>query len=228
MSNRIPSWSEVHHKGASPRALALQAWVTEPDQRLGAQWEERFVAGLVDYLSGATLDDCVYAGFEFDPVRKPLRGKTVWDKGYWASIEFSADDASTARHRAVCYSRMDEYGARVWVDGAALPVPSDDGLPRTDPYATGWWDGRYFFIEIGGLDYSVHRPLGIVRGLLIHDADARVTRIEYPVDGQLWTSPRPVVEDGELRVYATRDEVANGAPARVIPLDRAFAPDGGR
>ena len=67
---------------------------------------------------------------------------------------------------------------------------------------------------------------GTGAGLLIHDADARVTGIEYPDDSQLWTSPRPVIEGGGLHVYATRDELANGAPERVIPLDRAFAPDG--
>jgi hypothetical protein len=64
MSNRIPNWSDVHARGASLRALALQAWVTEPDRRLGAQWEEVFVPGLVEHLARATLDDCVYAGFD--------------------------------------------------------------------------------------------------------------------------------------------------------------------
>lgn len=134
MSSRIPRWSDVHDKGASPRALALRDWLIEPHQRLGAQWEEQFVAGMVELLASATLDDCVYAGFEFDPVRKALRGKTIWDRGYWASIEFSADDASTARHRAVCFIRMDEYGTRVWIDGAALPVPCDDGVPLAEPH----------------------------------------------------------------------------------------------
>jgi hypothetical protein len=239
MSNRIPGWSEVHARGASPRALALRDWFIGPEQRLGAQWHEPFVAGLAERLISATLDDCVYAGFKFDPVRRPLRGKVVGDDGCLAVVEFSTDDASTARHSAVYISWMDAYGTWVWVDGVALPVPSHEGcnevqarLPLADPYATGWCEGRYFFIEIGGLDNhprrapSVDQRLGHVRGLLIHDADACVTRIEYPDDSQLWTSPRPVVERGELRVYPTRDEVAGGASERVIPLDRAFARGG--
>ncbi len=222
----------MHAKGASPRALALQAWLIEPEQRLGEHWQERFVPGLAELLAGATLEDCVYAGFEFDPVRTPLRGKLVCDQGCLAIIEFSGDDAGTARHRAVCISWMDEFGTRAWVDGDELPVPSDDGVPLGDPYATGWCAGRWFFIEIGGLDYhprrdpSVHKRLGPVRGLLIHDADTRMSRIEYPDDSQLWTSPRPVIEGGELRIYATCDEVERGAPERVIPLEKAFVAGG--
>jgi hypothetical protein len=221
----------VHAKGASPRALALRAWLVEPAQRLGARWHEPFVTGLAERLADATLDDCVFAGFQFDAVRTPPLGTVVCDDGSFATIEFSAD-AGTARHRAMCIGWMDEYGTRVWVDGAELPVPSDDGLPLADPYATGWCEGRYFFIEIGGLDHhprrdpAVDQRLGPVRGLLIHDADAGATRIEYPADSQLWTSPRPVVESGELRIYATRDEAGHGAPARVIRLDRAFAAKG--
>ena len=154
--------------------------------------------GLAELLAGATLEDCVYAGFEFDPVRTPLRGKLVCDQGCLAIIEFSGDDAGTARHRAACISWMDEFGTRAWVDGDELPVPSDDGVPLGDPYATGWCAGRWFFIEIGGLDDhprrdpSTHKRLGPVRGLLIHDADTRMSRIEYPDDSQLWTSPRPL------------------------------------
>ena len=92
--------------------------------------------------------------------------------------------------------------------------------------------GRWFFIEIGGLDdhprrdLSVHKRLGPVRGLLIHDADTRMSRIEYPDDSELWTSPRPVIEGGELRIYASSDEVERGAPARAIPLEKAFVVDG--
>ena len=225
MTNRIPHSNEVFAKGASPLALELESWLIKPRQRLGTQWHQPFVAGLAERLAGATLDDCVYAGFEFDPVRTPLRGKVVGD-GCLAVIEFSSEDASTARHRAVYISWMNDYGTLVWVDGMALAVPSDDGLPLADPYATGWCEGRYFFIEIGGLDNhprrdpTVNQPLGHVRGLLIHDADALVTRIEYPDDDQLWTSPHPVVKGGELHIYAAGDQVA-GPPARVIPLEGA-------
>jgi hypothetical protein len=222
----------VHATGASPRALALRDWLIDPAQRFGARWHEPFVSGLAERLASATLDDCVFAGFEFDAVRTPPLGTAVCDGGCFATIEFSADDAVAARHRAVCISWMNEYGTRVWVDGIELPVPSDDGLPLADPYATGWCVGRYFFIEIGGLDHhprrdpAVDQPLGHARGLLIHDADARATRIEVPDDSQLWTSPRPLVEGGELRLYATRDDVGHGAPARVIPLEGAFAAKG--
>jgi hypothetical protein len=225
--NRIPTWSDVHASGASPRALALQAWLIEPQQRLGPAWQEPFVNGLADLLAAASVDDCVYAGFEFDPAREPLRG-TLVDQGCLVSVEFSGGGDAPG-HRAVCIAWMDDIGAHVWIDGMALPVPIDEtGSPQANPHATGWCAGRYYFVEIGGLfghplsDPDAGGRMGNVRGLLAFDAQRRVARLEYPSDSELWTSPRPSVESGNLRIHATRDALAAGTPARVITLHEAF------
>jgi hypothetical protein len=213
----------VHEKGPSPHAHALEAWFIEPARRLGPEWRQPFVTGLAELMALATLDDCVYAGFEFDPAFKPLQGTAVAQECL-ASIEFS-DPGDVAAHRAVCIGWMNDESARAWVDGVELPVPMDeDGAPQGNPYATGWCAKRYFFIEVGGLahplnDFSQHR-LGAVRGLLIWDAERRSVRLEHPLETERWASPRPRVEGQVLHIYATLDDAE---PARVIPLDSAFA-----
>jgi hypothetical protein len=213
----------VHEKGPSPRARALQAWFIEPATRLGPAWRQPFVTGLAELLSLATLDDCVYAGFEFDPAFKPLQG-TVVAHECLASIEFS-DPGDIPAHRAVCIGWMDDEGVRAWVDGVALPVPTDeDGAPQGNPHATGWCAGRYFFIEVGGLvshplnDFSQHR-LGAVRALMIVDAERRTMRLERPLDTERWTSPRPRADGQALHIHATPGDAE---PARVIPLGSAW------
>ncbi|MFL6664085.1 MAG: hypothetical protein ACJ8G7_18085 [Rhizobacter sp.] len=210
----------MHEKGPSPLAHALQAWFIEPATRIGAEWQKPYVRGLAELLAHATLDDCVYAGFEFDPAFKPLQGTAVAHECL-ASIEFS-DPGDVAAHRAVCIGWMNDDGARAWVDGVELPVPVDDeGAPQGNPYATGWCAGRYFFIEIGGLvshplnDFLGHR-LGTMRALLIWDADRRAMRIEHPLETERWTSPRPRIDGKWMHIYATMDDPE---PARVIRLD---------
>ena len=213
----------MHAKGATARARDLAAWWVEPEARLGAQWQAPFVAGLAERLADATLDDCVYAGFEFDAAREPLRGSVV-HHGVEASIEFSAAHAA-ARHRAVCIGWIDDATARVWVDGSALAVPADDDAwPQANPHASGWCGERWYFIETAGLfshpgqDAASTGRLSTMRGLLVWDAELKRQRIELPRDGERWTSPRLRLEDNRLCVYATRDAVGDGSPAREIAL----------
>jgi hypothetical protein len=220
--NNIPRWSDVHIKGASPHAQAMLAWLREPQRRLGPSWQEPFVNGLVELLTPATLEDCVYAGFEFDPVRQPLLG-TLIENDHLMKIEFSA----ARGHRAVSISRTDWEGAWLWVNGVALTIPCDSNeWPQADQYTTGWCgDDRFFFVQIGGLarhplyDHDEYQRLGNVRGLLIYDIENHRQRIEYPGESELWSSPWLTVEAHAFHIRAADDQAGAGAPARVIPIE---------
>lgn len=227
MPHRLPPWSEVHAE-VSPRAQALEDWLLDPGLRQGPGWRERFAEGWARLLAEATVKDCLYVGFRFEPGRSPLRGR-LSDQGWLGTVEFCGDDARAARHRAVCVSWIDDYGARAWVDGVELPVPrAGDGCPLADPHLTGWSAGRWWAIGVGGLlDHPLDDPaeglwLGSVRGLLVWDAQRRAAHLELPRHDELWTAPAMAVEEGELRIWASREEVGLAAPARRIALARAF------
>jgi hypothetical protein len=219
--NNIPRWSDVHIKGASPHAQAMLAWLRQPQQQLGPSWQAPFVKGFVELLTQATLEDCVYVGFEFDPVRRPLLG-TLIENDHLMKIEFSP----VLAHRGVSISHNDWEGAWIWVNGVALAIPCDsNGWPQADQYTTGWCgDDRFFFVQIGGLarhplyDHDEYQRLGNVRGLLIHDVETRQQRIEYPDESQLWSSPWLAVKAHAFHIYAAQDEEGAGVPARVVPI----------
>jgi hypothetical protein len=229
MPHRLPTWSEVHAQGPSPTALALRDWLMAPARQPGPHEPDAFVDGLARLLAVATVEDCIYAAFEFDPARSPLYGKLV-EQGVLASIELCGGFPPAAAHRAVCVGWIDDRGTRAWVDGVELPLPRDEeGRPRADPQGTGWWGQRWYFIEIGGLyghprsDPADLLRLGTVRGLLVWDAQRRAAHVEYPRDDERWTSPGASVQGGCLLIHASRAGMNVEAPARTIPLDVAFA-----
>ena len=216
----IPTWSDVQARGPSARARALSDWWIEPQQRLGPSWREPFVAGLIERMAHATLDDLVYAGYEFERSDATWRG-TVVRYGCYASIEFCAPRPDAA-HRAACIGWMNERTVRAWVDGVALGGSTDEqGRPQANPHAAGWCGERYYFIELAGLfahpgqDPQSTRLLSTMRGLLICDAVLQRQRVEIPRDDERWPSPHLSFDGAELRLFAARGGGANGA-ARVM------------
>ena len=129
-------------RGPTALARALSDGWVEPQQRLGPAWQQPFVAGLADRMAHATLDDLVFAGYEFEPSADSWRG-TVVRHGCYASIEFSAPRPDAA-HRAVCIGWMNDRTVR-WV-ASTIAVKAVESmqysLPILPPNVTRHSSGR--------------------------------------------------------------------------------------
>jgi hypothetical protein len=218
----LPLWSDIHMRGASAHARAMVAWLGEPPPTIGLDWQRgevrRFLDGFAALVNAATVDDCIYAGFEFDRTRRPLLGYT-YEHHYAFEVAYSPAGAHLISSAAHNHWR----GALYWVGDRMLGVPLDtNGWPLADPRTANWCGEHHFFVEIGGLadhpdfDRGDDTPLGNVRGLLIWDAQRQRQRIELPTSTELWTRPRIAVVGDMVEIYAAYDDIGRRPPARVV------------
>lgn len=203
----------------NPARLALSAWQREVGH-LAIRGPRSFNADYPAPPHGLTPADCRALGYEFYNERSAYNfldtaGKSV------ARIDFSPN----LHHQSVMIQGPEDwFGALLWVDGDAVPVPRDpDGNPLCEKYAE-WLDDRFVYARVGGLwdhpqlDPTAIDNLGNLRGLLVWDALARHRYLELPKPNQAWISPLLDVQDNSLRVYANGEALRQQRPDRVVSI----------
>lgn len=205
--------------GNPVRPASLQAWLDEVGPVIAAGCDRLFDATYPSPPQRMTLEDCRAAGFDFDSegyacVHPGGEGRIC--------IGFSPD----LRHHAVVVRWEYWTGAKLWVDGEAVPVVDSNGNPSCEDYAN-WLDNRFVYVQFGLYDHPLYEPatfnpLGNLRGLLVWDAvNCAVFRVERPDPTQAWTDPFIVARDGTWRIYRDRDALKQDRADRVVP-----SPDG--
>jgi hypothetical protein len=206
----------VSEGGDLVRPALLQAWLDEVAPVIAAGYDGLLDATYPSPPQQVTPEECRAAGFEFDGERHARihpggEGRVC--------IDFSPD----LRHQAVSVRLEYWAGARLWVDGEAVPVVDAHGNPSCEDYGE-WLDNRFVYVQFGLYDHPLYdpatfSPLGNLRGLLIWDAVNRVVlRVERPEPAQVWTDPIIVPRDATWRIYPDGEACKHDRSDRVMPI----------
>ncbi|MFE1291238.1 hypothetical protein [Streptomyces sp. NPDC058751] len=234
----------------SPSGTELLAWWRRARDETSGAGRDAYGERLAALLSAASPRDCAAVGLgctrridrecrepsvcRLDPAvpsadgeaprgerEGPVQGACGGFHGLWGDfdvhVRFSGGDD---RHRAVFW-RDTTSAVRLWVDG----VPVDAGADL-DSYGH-WLGGRFLVVQAEGPDdhpWQSYGPGTLVTGIvsvLIHDAAHGSTRTLIPGPQETWTDPQVVLAGGTLRVYATREALADDVPDRILSAPSA-------
>jgi hypothetical protein len=213
-----PVWQHLDWLRGSPRGLQLVEWLEDPLKYMAVLGRDGYREAVLPLLQAAHRQDLAAAGFTSDSAQPHY--------AYRVGSEFSAlvTDSPDAAHRAILWSEPAWPGARLWIDGAQVPVGGETPSPYCAK-AGRWVGARFFAVAVhGAMDhpaqaFPVGADLGAVMGLLVVDAGQGRRHVLQPSPDQAWSDPWLEVGEGSLHVYPDRDAMERGdAPDRVIPV----------
>ena len=205
----VHGWQQRELLRRSVRAVHLFDWLEGEHKYVALLGREGYREQVLAWLSQASAEDCVAAGFALDGTL----ASRVSDS-FEASVLFSP----AGQHRAVCWREADWPAARAWVDGAVLEAEVD---------APGHWAAQqlYAVAVAGPRDHPLQDHaafgsyLGSVKSLLVWDAvGRRRAALVEPRPDEAWAQPVTAWRDGVLHVYADLQAATRGDAARVLTL----------
>ncbi|MEV4316787.1 hypothetical protein [Actinocrispum sp. NPDC049592] len=223
--------------------VELFTWWYEADGYVGLVGEEAFRDHVVDLLCRASRRDCAAAGLGCarrvdracpqpavcgqdpradmrgaDRERGPVPGACGTFHGYWRDVGLRVFFSDDDRHRAVFW-RTGNNPPGLWVNGNQ--VHADVTIE-----SWGYWVGDRFFVVSAegpaGHPEQVYGPGELVTkivSLLIFDAHHASSQLLVPRSTENWETPRVVLHETALSVYANRDACTAGKADRVLPVE---------
>jgi hypothetical protein len=202
-------WQQRQQLRRSVLAVHLFDWLEGQQKYVALLGRDGYRQQLLGWLSQASAQDCVAAGFSLDGAL----ASRVSDS-FEASVLFSP----AGQHRAVCWREAGWPAARGWVDGAVLEAEVD---------APGHWAAEHLYaVAVAGppshpqQDHaSLGSYLGSVKSLLVWDAAGRRrAALVEPRPDEAWSQPVATWRDGALHVFADLQAEARGEVARLLTL----------
>ena len=202
-------WQQRQQLRRSVLAVHLFDWLEGQQKYVALLGRDGYRQQLLGWLSQASAQDCVAAGFALDGAL----ASRVSDS-FEASVLFSP----AGEHRAVCWREADWPAARAWVDGAALEAEVD---------APGHWAAEHLYaVAVAGPSSHPQQDhasfgsyLGSVKSLLVWDAAGRHrAALVEPRPDEAWSQPVATWRDGALHVFADLQAEARGEVARLLTL----------